>query len=225
MRTKLSVFGYIRSKHILLFKSNQYQLFENIPISISSLCTLYYHSFDYFRSNLASSTVKITKNDTKIMLKEISNGADVITKNSSFGNFIISSEEPCIYKWYLNINDIKSRCQVIVGISSYPWVTDNRFYWNDDNRYYAYKLTDVWEQLRSHDDDSIVTTEYGQWQGDISLCMEVNMKQNIISFDVNGETQGNAFKNVENGSGIEYRLSITVHCVPSVTITKFTQEY
>ena len=47
-QSKLTVSGYVRLKHKSLFKNNQYVLFQNIPISISLLCTLYYYLYDYF---------------------------------------------------------------------------------------------------------------------------------------------------------------------------------
>ena len=47
--TKYVVSGYIRNEHKLI-KQSPYVLFQNIPISILSLCTLYYHPTDYFDS-------------------------------------------------------------------------------------------------------------------------------------------------------------------------------
>ena len=87
------VHGYIRLQHKVLFQSNMYPLFQNIPGSISSLCTLYYHLYDYF--DKIHPDMKLSNNSKTI---EKLTGEDHDYNNSSYGKLIIPSMDECIYK-------------------------------------------------------------------------------------------------------------------------------
>ena len=119
-KTKCIVFGYVRSNHKFLFKSNQNALFQNIPISISSLCTLYYHLYDYFDE--INPRVNLTKDNKTI---SIMHGNWPNLPNFNFGKQIIASTSKKINKWHLRINSIK---YMSIGIMSSPWnVNSNLF--------------------------------------------------------------------------------------------------
>ena len=62
-RIKCTVCGYVR-EHQSMIESQEYNLFNNIPILIPSICTLYYDPNDYF---IANKKVKLSK-DRKTIL-------------------------------------------------------------------------------------------------------------------------------------------------------------
>ena len=45
---KYAVLGYVRSSHLSLFQTSSYSLFQNVPITITSICVKYYEPKEYF---------------------------------------------------------------------------------------------------------------------------------------------------------------------------------
>ena len=96
------------------------------------------------------------------------------------------------------------------------------------DKHYRYWLNHSYGgKLRNHVTACYENKEYGKdvVNGDI-ICMELDLKDCNVSFYVNNENQGIAFKNVEIGEDIDYRLIVSLAVNgTSVSIIKFTQQY
>ena len=215
-RTKLTVFGYIRSQHKLSFKSNPYALFSNIPSSISSICILYYHLYDYFE--LINPNMTLSDNKQNITLN--TNYRD----NLTFGKEIISSTDQCIYKWYLQLNGYPSG--FIIGLTSKPWNVNNNLYESQKCGQCYLFWPNVSFQLASHITSWSVKDYIRDAKSNDIVCMEVNLIDKTIKIYLNDKDKGIAFKNVETGDDIKYRLSVTLlNIQTSISLVKFTQSY
>ena len=108
--SKYAVSGFVR-KYQVIIESAEYNLFNNIPILIRSLCTLYYDPSDNFEGNKDV----ILSSDNKSILG-ISEESDFATCR---GRVIISSKEKCKAKWDLKMLNIPSDDEtvVLVGVA------------------------------------------------------------------------------------------------------------
>ena len=209
--SKYTVGGYIREQHTKLFSKNRYALFENIPISISSICTLYYHLFDYFE--LLDDDMISVSSDKKTITKKCDGWG-----NSSYGSITIPSTNDSVCKWFVEVGTT-GKC--IIGLASKPFLTNFNFNRIDRNKNYCYGVTTG--RIKHHN---------GHWEsydkiigcGDI-LCIELNLKKRYIKFYEKENDSGRiAFKNVEIGEDINYRLAVSSHIKSSqIKIVKFTQ--
>ena len=126
--TKLTVSGYLRHHHKSLFKSNTFVLFNNIPIAISSLCTLYYYFRDYFQ--LIADDNEVSNNGFTIEQKwcdpeeyeEYEEYGEYVDDSSSYGKALIPSTKSICRNQNQFINN-----GIILGISSKPFATNHLF--------------------------------------------------------------------------------------------------
>ena len=65
--SKLTVFGYIRRNENILRRTSNVNLFQNVPLLITSLCTFYYHIFEQFE--IAGKGVKISDDKKSITVR------------------------------------------------------------------------------------------------------------------------------------------------------------
>ena len=213
---KFIVCGYIRSEHESLFRANACILFQNVPNSITSLCTLYYYLYDYF--DLIGSDMKISNDKKTITYNSFTRD----WPNANYGKNIISSTDKCIYKWYLKI---RKRENIIVSVVSNKNCNPHLYPVHHDKYYWFFLNPDNLGKLKDHKGSTWQNPEYGKdiKNGDI-VCMELNLKRENISFYINGKNLGVAFQNIDIGDDIDYRLCVTLRDLGSfVTIMKFTQ--
>ena len=216
-KSKLIVCGYIRSQHKLLFESNQHPLFQNVIISLQALCTLYYHSYDYF--DLVHFAM-ILSQDGQTLTRPTISGNNFA--NSNYGKAIIPSMDTFISRWYLKMEHLTN--SFIVGVSSRPFIKGLGFTSNNNNYHYAFYVNGEYK-LKRYENLTFEGTRYGsRLNNDFILCLELNLKNKTISFYINGVNQGVAFNHIATGDDIKYRFSITLgYCDNSVSIVKFTQ--
>ena len=221
--TKYTVSGYIRKKHKSLFKSNRNALFQNIPIAISSLCTLYYHSKDYFEI-LNEKKFSITNNN-KTLSKVKDGDWGLGWNNTSFASWSISSTDECVYKWHLKFANKKtySDIAVVMGIASDPYNVNDAFYVKGNSRkYYAYCPT--YNRKKSHNSvhDDFENTAIISWRkSEEEICLELDLKTRTLSV-YKDEKKEVVFDGIESGKNINYRLVVTIQRVGcKVSITNF----
>ena len=225
--SELTVFGYIRSQHKSLLESNVYALFQNIPTSISSLCSLYYYSYDYF--DIVHSNMKLSNNKRTINKQT----GSYSWRNSNYAKMIISSTDKCICKWYLKFTKPP---QKFGGAATYKFIIglvsnnkyDPSFSGDRHSKFYRHWLNQKFTgKLSSHRTGCYTNSEYGKdVQHEDIICLELDLKKKIISFYINDEDQGIAFKNVDIGEHIQYRLIVSLATNgTSITIIRFTQHF
>lgn len=223
--TKLFVTGYIRRKHKSLFKNNKYALFQNIPIAISSLCTLYYYLSDHFdleiidSNSAVSSYVKFSK-DFKTATT-IPNDYCDYNENMIYGKLIIASMDKCVYKWFLKFH---KNMPELFGLHAAPWTTE--YVASGEHIYYECMPTGNKKLNDRHRDWHDKT--YFDWPYSIDdiFCLELDLKKKCISFYINDKDLGPAFKEIDIGPDIQYRFCVSFgDCDESVSIVKVTQTY
>ena len=220
--TKYTVSGFIRGQHKSLFKSSRYALFQNIPISISSLCTLYYHTRDYFK---IFNEEKFSVTDNNKTLSKEKNDSKWI--NSSFASWLISSTDKCVYKWHLKVTnkEINGEIPVVIGIASDPYNANDPFYIGKRRKYYAYYPAS--NSKRCHTSicyyfESTATIEPVSWKkNEEEICLELDLKERKLSV-YKDEKKQVVFEEIETGKNINYRLAVTIQRVGcKVSITNF----
>eukprot|EP01084_Bolivina_argentea_P092764 166874_1 len=212
-RTKYLVNGWIRNNE-KLFKLN------HIPLLISSICILYVRDDDIFA--ITGTQVKVLHNKKCIEKTVTDSHRDSIWwQNTSYGKAHIFSKCDNVFKWELKINNIGTVSDdgnIMVGISSietntedtwdagdgihYVFCTDGMIYKSD--RWCGYSL------LCADKNDTI------------SMCLD--LKKQEISFSINDNNQGVAYKDIEQGDDIKYRLFVSLrHVGDSVEIINFSK--
>ena len=203
-KTKYTVSGYIRKKHKLLFKSSNYLLFQNIPISVSSLCTLYYHCMDHFE--IINKQLSVSNNNKTLTKHE--NGM----VNSSYGSWLIQSTSDYIYKWNLEYSDN----YFIVGIASEPFGTDLSFC--NDKRGKHYCFCPSFNTIHCHKYSSGTFRKCEKRLSlDKEIGLELDLKKKQLSV-FNDKDKMVIFDNLEIGKDIAYRLAVRM-CYTDSTIT------
>ena len=99
---------------------------------------------------------------------------------------------------------------MMIGISSKYETTSKEFCDALDYAQYAYYTYSGEVEYRSN------YKRYGRElnQGD-TICMELNLYEQTLKYDVNGEDFGTAFENIETGEDIHYRFALSI-CVQGV---------
>ena len=241
--SKFAVSGYIREQHLRL-RSSQHVLFQHVPIAISSLCTFYYHSNDYFHSKFINEEYTKILNNGKTLkqLVDVNAEPSAMKGCTSFGSALVPSISKSICKWDIKINKLTDGT-IICGVSSKPYDTNDFFHWKwDKDQFQNNQESDT--KLKAIDcskfnrvsygyGDSGQYIRYGQnfnhgtsWfnEGDIvSVCL--NLQNRTLRFDVNNK-QTVTFENIEISHDIDYRLAIVMYeANESISIYKFTQSF
>ena len=213
--TKDAVFGYIRS-YQKLTHGNEYALFQNIPIGISSLCTLYLGTIEYFK--LFDDQQVMISDDGK-SIRKIMGKRD--WQNTSYGTVEISSTSKYVYKWYIKIgnNDNDGRC--IIGLATEPFTINTAFDEDRTNKHYCFATNNG----QKKDYKSMDFMSYGERIGEGRvLCIELDLKQGCIKFGEQGYEWNTkvAFKRIKIGEDISYRLAVSMYEVDcQISIIKF----
>ena len=214
--TKYSVYGYIKSQHKSLFKSSPYALFQNVPIAISSLCTLYYHIEDNLVGSKGSIPNLVTISEDGKTIKKRNDPWQIRFAmplyhydNDNHGSLIIPSTNKGIYTWSIKMVYLPlMRYSIVIGIKSdgYQLATRKHLNYSYFIRYPAGNGS-----LESHD------SKFGRFYGanDIFITgdvikMELNLKNRQIEYYKNDECLGVAFDFIDVGEGIDYRLYVCV---------------
>lgn len=218
---KDTVRGFLRKEHKILFKSTDHYLFENIPLEIHQVVTLYFETEDYF-TMIGRDVVPSINLQTITKVIEDMGYSGIGYGNTSLGDIIIPTAQNVICKWKLKINQGASY-SIIIGIfSGNNYSNDSPFYLSskgyENNRFYAYcndglicnHINPNFEKLgRSYSKDD-------------NIKIILNTLENTVSFQVN-EGQIRIDK-IETGYNIKYRLAVTLgYKNDSVTISKFSK--
>eukprot|EP01083_Nonionella_stella_P158332 515222_1 len=217
--TQYIVFGYIRS-HQTLFEHTPHPLFQIVPVWISKMCTLFYHTSDHFET-IGNNTKSSEDNKT---LTKLNTNWD----NTSYGSMVIESDLSSVCRWHLNIKSFRKT--IIFGVSSKPYQNDVSF--DDiedasaDHKYYAF--WNVSKQCHHHARYGFMKwRRYGFMNGlteNDRVCIELDLRLKRIKLYRNDIDQGVAFHNVEIGRNIHYKLAVSMlDKSDCISILKFEQ--
>eukprot|EP01084_Bolivina_argentea_P092763 166872_1 len=213
-RTKYLVNGWIRNNE-KLFKLN------HIPLLISSICILYVRDDDTFA--ITGTQVRLS-HDKKCVEKIQNHVAINPWNNTSYGKIHISPKYDNICTWELKINNIGTvevNGNIMIGISSTESSTDDTFDVEEDGINYV-----LCNDGMTYDNETEAWKEYaGTFAGQndkISICLD--LKKGEISFSINDNNQGVAYKDIEQGNDIKYKLFVSLRSIgDSVEIVKFSK--
>ena len=235
--TKYYVAGYIRQNHQLL-KMSPYALFQNIPLTISSLCTLYVYTSDHWELTAKGTPLQgkkdiiygVSTSNNKKTLNFLRSPYSV-EKSINYGSWIIPSTSNCIYQWTLQFEKEpnwtgNNQC---IGICSKPWKVNNNIlgpYRNKklENKFYLFDIN--WSTLRSHTINNFESTKINKWKFNTGeLFLELNLKQQSLSIYKKKQKKEVLFDDIEVGKDIVYRLAFAVYAKEldfGITIKNFT---
>ena len=166
---------------------------------------------EYF-AVIGNNTIK--SNDSKTIRITKTGG-----NNSSFGHQTIHSMDKAVYRWNLKVNK-PSIWAIIVGISS-DWITKAKsFHVNEESFNYGYSsYGSKWSKGKYE--------QYGQeWKDNDVIGIKLDMVNRTIEFFVNGQSQGVAYKDIDVGHNISYKLAVYIHWQGhGVTIKKFEKVF
>ncbi len=193
--TKYVVYGWIREAEVEL-------KLVHIPMMISSICILYYRDDEIF--DITGDDIKLSQN--KKCITEI--GAEYRC-NCNYGIIEVSSNSDNVYRWDLKI--IKQPQQywsIFAGLSS------------------VRKLGDIWSLCRENGGASIYMyanlgsiydankahwTMYGQrFRENDTVSIILDLQKQQITYLVNEEDQGIAYKNIIKNDDIKYQLLVVL---------------
>eukprot|EP01084_Bolivina_argentea_P177093 306331_1 len=204
-RSQYVVFGYIRniqqlleSYHSAINKTNI--TFYNIPKGIIYQCLFFYYTMEYFA--IIGKHIKCTEEQTTIT---VSNSINC----SCFGKLNIKSKEKLIHIWKFKINCMQE--QVGIGINS---ATHSKL--SHTNGWYATN-TSCFNGCYYTDRKGI---QYGKgnWNykgkpfktGD-KVNMILDLSDRTLSFELNGENQGNFYENIPVEENLNYKMAVLMY--------------
>ena len=118
---------------------------------------------------------------------------------SVYGKCIIPSDKGGIYDWKFKI--LKENTNMRFGISS-QWDTDSRLGYISSSNYCAEHSGGKWSKMMNRSYDGF---SFGN--GD-EVQMTLNLDNKKLLFSINGNSIGAAYKNIDVGPGIKYRMAI-----------------
>merc|ERR1712037_708594 len=124
---------------------------------------------------------------------------DVNKGRTHFGNICIGSKSKKICKWKIKVN--KSCGSMIIGISS-DWTSHDGFYSNTASSTYGYGCYGMKYKNGKSDEYS------SYWKKGIVVGIKLDLKQRIIEFYKNEQSQGIAFENIDIDDDLSYKLAI-----------------
>ena len=213
--TKYAVSGYIRKQHKSeLLNISPFLLFQNVPIFISALCTLYYYSSDYF--DCIGKNVLVSNNNK--VLTYTRDGL-CIKYNSSYGHIIIRSNDSCTYKWKFRFSKtIDDYHRFIIGIASTSITSTNDVFWRTNNGQKFYCFSPWYGTIKSHSLGTFITIVNAHkwsrtvWKQEIGLELDVKKRKLICKYDESGKaTKIVVFDDIEIGDNtVDYRLAVSL---------------
>lgn len=210
--TKYTVYGYIRKQQIRL-TSSPYTLFREIPITMISLCILYFRLLDRFQ--IIGKNVSLSINNRTIT--KLKSG----WFNTTYGQNIIPSTSKCIAKWMLLL-PTKKYDRFMFGIQStyhthrgcMDMCVPNYYIDRTKCKYYC-----IWPRMdNSHSRVRNHNTKKKEWdwrpklnQGNMGIvCLELNLKEKMIVLYDSNEQKHELFLGIEIAKDIKYRLAVSM---------------
>ena len=211
LRTHLIIFGYLRQLQQLLLNENSvHNVYIDTPLLINYKCLLFYiGGMDYFFR--CGRHCELLNNNKLIKHLKLEWG------NATFGKHEILSTSQGIHKWTLQ-NKSNNR-NFNVGISSINKRT-NRIFDTFDAPFYAYSVG----LGRKKSTDITHWINYGEGipKPNDSITVELDLYKKQISFYVNGENQGIAFRNIKTGNNLKYCLAVTILEKSEIELIEYT---
>ena len=197
-KTKFIVSGYIRKCQLLLQSKNN--AYYNIPLLVEHICISYYWIAEYFSKYGKGIAIKMDDSCSTL-----------------YGNIQID-HYPMIYKWTFKI--IQNIDQMDIGIADWDGADgdhiDDRFTescqsYNDPRRFYA--MDERGLKISFHDRMYTRYSNHGRIDnGDlITMTLDINLSSSTLSYSINGEDQGIAFRDIEFKNKT-YKMAIFMEC-------------
>ena len=217
---KYAIFGYIRENQHL-FASNEYNIFNNIPDLIPSLCILYFDFCDFFKT-IPSVDISFVDGDKKSIVSNKNDEDAYMGYRPCFGSVIIPSDSNCICKWDLkiiNLPNTRGTC-IIVGVASTEYSGRSSYKLGD--KFYIYSnfswCKDHIQRRTNFRDRRMEIYK----TGDI-ITITLDLKKKIVSF-CNNTSNTKLEIDMEKFEGYDYRLAVGIREPNvSVCIDKFSQ--
>lgn len=208
IKTKYGVYGWVRNAEKELKLSN-------IPLLVSSICILYYHEEEIFARCGKTVTLSADK-------KHITGG--YAWDNVNVGNNVIDSMTDSIYEWTMTST---SKDTIVVGITSVSNIDCNKVkfwfeYGEEDGHNYLLcsRPSLTWKNEKWYDCNQSNWKKYGATERNkIKICLD--LKQQILRFNVNGEDKDVSCDQIVRGKDIKYRLVVSLCHGVSVRLIDF----
>ena len=219
-QTKFTIYGYIR-EHQSSFASEEYNIFNNIPDLIPSLCILYFDSGDRF--GIIGEAISYVDGDKTTILMVRS--AENKSKSNCYGTVIIPSDSKSVYKWDMKLIKVPRSDEtcIAVGVTSTKRSIDSKSSYKLGDNYYIYSNFG-WYRDHGKRYRSSVDYRKRQYYTGYFITITLDMKAKTVSFY--NHTAEIKLKIDMNGfEGYECQLVVTAlkHQDTSVRIDKFTQ--
>eukprot|EP01084_Bolivina_argentea_P192112 329865_1 len=168
-----------------------------IPNDIYLLCFEFYYLIEEEYFAFIGDGTK-TSNDNKTITKQ--KGSFGLC--SSFGNISIKSDRKNICQWNMKINHIGAYA-FCIGISSEYSINSNiTFCENKGSNNYSYNRSGQKVSKYRY-------SKYGElWSNGDVIGIKLDLKERQVEFYRNRKSQGIAFKNIDVGTNIMYKLAI-----------------
>ena len=217
--TKFTIYGYIRENQPF-FASAEYNIFNNIPDLVPSLCILYFDCGDIFEI-IGNGLVYVDNDRSTVLMQK-----KILAASHCFGSVIVSSKSNCICKWDLKMINIPQTVatSIVVGIASTR--KDGRLSgFNLGDQYYIYSnyrwcRDHIGSRNRDSDDGGM--TKY--FSGDI-VTITLDMVKKTVTF-YNHTSKLDLSIDMTDTDKFDYRLAVAIRQPnTSICIDKFTQKF
>ena len=218
MRTKYSVYGWIRNKRQLL-------KLQTIPSMIQAICILYYKDDEVF-DIINDKIIKLSENK-KIITRFYMNPKETnhVDNNTSYGMLEIPSNSEAICKWDLKILMANTSDHIFIGVTHKHNKNKNICMPGDeikDNPYYVYGNSSWCKGFKRK---LLIVNKGPFWQNGDKVSIVLDLKHAEMKLEINGIVCGNIFKNIVKSATVTYRLFVAIRDVGAgVEIVDFTKK-
>ena len=195
-RDKDIVSGYIRNMQLSLPTNNP---FYNIPQIVNVLCALYSVNYDEWDEQCSGPNYEISEDGHIITMTKDE------CEETAFMKQIINNKGK--YHWKFKLTDNPKGYRILLGIFKQkcdPKLHIKKFLTSTINSAYTIDLNSGWIMFHDKIEDS-VKRYMDRCKKDDILDMYLNFNDLTLSFALNGENKGVAFKGIDN---CQYRVAV-----------------
>ena len=199
-KTKLLVYGFMNRVQTQLFGDKNNNPYDNIPTLITNICIWFYHEIDRF--SICGPSLEINEKGDAVTC------IDEYRRCSVFGTIGIdlNKTNDMLYRWNLKITKFNGRFCILIGIASTKSARYTESAFDGIARPDIYFTIDNDADMQCNSSMAVANNSHQQFgEGDV-IGMELNTKDQHLSFYVNDINQGTTFSNIDK---MEYFLALT----------------